>query len=58
MNAFTVSLRHHSGTVHIRTTGSTRRAAIDKVLWFEGAPESAILTVIDHGPIEDRERAA
>ena len=49
--AYTVILRHPSGIVHIQTTGSTERAAIDKVLGWEGAPESAILAVTDHGPL-------
>jgi hypothetical protein len=51
MNAFTITLRHDRGSIAIQAIGISERAAIDKVLQWQLAPESAVLSVQDHGPI-------
>ena len=51
VNAYTITLKHDRGTIAIQATGSDERAAILKVLAWEGAPDSAVVSVEDHGPI-------
>lgn len=51
MNRYIVILRHGAGTVHISTTASSAQRAIDQVCEYEGAPHSAVMHVIDKGPV-------
>lgn len=51
MNRYIVILRHSSGLVHISTTASSAQAALDQVCEFESAPHSAVMSVVDKGPV-------
>jgi hypothetical protein len=51
MYQFRFTVKHDSGYVRIRTTGSSVQAARNKVLQYEGCPASAITKeeVLDGG---------
>jgi len=51
MNAYIITLRHAGGTIAIRTTASSREAAIEQVCAFEGAPHSAVVQVQELGAV-------
>ena len=51
MNAYVITIRHAGGLIALQATGSDERAAIDKVLRWEEAPESALVSVQDYGPL-------
>lgn len=54
MNRYIVILRHGPGRkerIHISTVASTAHQALEMVCEFEGAPHSAVMSVVDKGPV-------
>ena len=45
MRTFIITLRHDHGRIAVRVTATTQAQAIRQVLDWEGAPESAIISV-------------
>ncbi len=45
MRAYIITLRHAGGRIAVRVTASSQAAAIRQALDWEGAPESAIVSV-------------
>jgi len=61
MNAYIITLSFMGHRIAIRTTASSREAAIEQVCAFEGAPHSAVVQVQDLGavaPAGDRQAQA
>jgi hypothetical protein len=45
MKMYRITLKHDRGIIRIRTTSSSKQAAINKVCMAEGCPESAVIKI-------------